>query len=1136
MYPQEFYDLEPVTEFEMHLTDISPPTIFNKVVHNSKYIAFIGNSTSPFIGSIVDLKFCNFPTDWTYTNTIALAITPPNEPAPYILTSHEDKSMAIFDIKSITIRKYFRRLDKTKILSLSPSIEPNTFYGYDEEGNIIQFVITSRLVISLNETLLLHSASAITQLEVADNFLIFTNELKISAYDIRNNLSYTILQRNLDLPVSFHIQKIRNKTLLVLTHGMDIYIYSFTEKKPPIMLFEYSLNITSPVLSCFFLTDYIFAFTLMNHTIILTNSKGETIMQLRSDDINELFINNCVFFPHNEGIMAVTPTDFKQLTFLPWNEQMFYYSKRCEWNNCYIIAMDVYQGIRPPYFRIPKSPRERCLAVKDATIAVVEHLLGSPDLNDYLDLMIGACVQIELADFILGPAFPLFQHLNKVTEYYTAIFCTCASIMEPYITFPIYENFIKYFEQIDKLEIAADMIIDAGIKPRFQADLLRLAIEKNIEKLFVHLWLECFHDYITAVKYYYKHGRILEFINKLFKSKVSINDLQKVLIWICTPIAETFPRLLALFGQDWDNAINFITFFIKILPIEMFDGTIFSVDCLIDCCMRTFAQAQYAKAAKVLDMFCPMLLTLKKIYIPPPILPFLTRWIFTSQVFIATRESLLMFALKQFPELFDIQVLLPYCILNGFSNIAIKELLPIGDYDSIIRTMAADPQKRSTAFQFIQQELSKSDEISEKIYKAVENNIDLLILISPADALELIATQFQDLHVFIMAADIKPYAKWIYLRHLIESEYCETLLREEDHRELFELACQFESERALPLLESGMTSLKFDEALPICTRYHVLDACIHIHTILGNYPAAVTLMADEIEYELTTIIKKHKSVYVPSIDTVKEAPELTTAYNDVQLSFELLQSAPDVGDMHDKLWRSLLLGFQLPLWLTKDLSDPGTAKSLTIFFAYFVTEALNRSTPQHILLILRKDFASMDQYYYRLVLQLVFKHLSYQEMLNNTVHQLLLEDCLHMYKQAVLVRSRGAFIMTNLCQMCQTPVNGYGGIGCLTFQCGHCFHDNTTCGGHTECPLCHGTMAASRSKAPKTISQRTYSMKLRSLQRVDYGLRRHYGIGQDTTNTGTNLYIFSEYPVEVKKKLVVTLPEEPEQMFCYLEL
>ena len=242
------------------------------------------------------------------------------------------------------------------------------------------------------------------------------------------------------------------------------------------------------------------------------------------------------------------------------------------------------------------------------------------------------------------------------------------------------------------------------------------------------------------------------------------------------------------------------------------------------------------------------------------------------------------------------------------------------------------------------------------------------------------------------------------------------------------------------------------------------------------------------------------------------------------------------------MWKDTFLAFQLPLYLVcgQDIS-PDTKTAITLFFAFFVVEALQRTSPENIFNVLKSDFCSIDQQQYRNVLSAVFKYLDYNQMLSNTVIELLLEDCIQLYKKSNLTKTRAAFAYKPECIICNTPITGAGGIGALIFECGHVYHNNQRCGqGAKKCKFCRNELVGvKQNDIPQQESKNSQSMKLRKLLRVEFGLRRHYGKFQDVSESGSNIFFMSDFPVVPKQLLKLNLPETeslPEERLVFLEL
>jgi len=330
----------------------------------------------------------------------------------------------------------------------------------------------------------------------------------------------------------------------------------------------------------------------------------------------------------------------------------------------------------------------------------------------------------------------------------------------------------------------------------------------------------------------------------------------------------------------------------------------------------------------------------------------------------------------------------------------------------------------------------------------------------------------------------------------------------------------------------------FDEALPVCIQFRVINTCIHINTMLGDFQAAVSLVADELERELVEAIQSGKTLRVSSIDRVGDDPLLKKPYETVLMAFDLLSKTPESGPYLEKLWRFLFLAFQLPLFLAKNSNDIESNQAMTLFFSFFVVAVLSKTSPDFVLDTLKRDFCSMDSIQYKNVFGSVFKYLDYQKMLSSNVQSLLLEDCLKLYHESLAITTKAATVFSPKCDTCLQPITGAGGVGMLVFECGHCYHNDLTCGGHKTCPKCRGELVnINPEKGKQKISSRNKLMRRRQIQRVEYGLKKHYGKDQDITQNGNYVFFLPESIVPNPRKIELEIPEDlPDECEVALEL
>lgn len=436
---------------------------------------------------------------------------------------------------------------------------------------------------------------------------------------------------------------------------------------------------------------------------------------------------------------------------------------------------------------------------------------------------------------------------------------------------------------------------------------------------------------------------------------------------------------------------------------------------------------------------------------------------------------------------------------------------------------------------------------SPEMKQTINNTLSLLVLIDADKAVELIGNDYQEeiiSHQFLKS-NAEKFVKYLYLKSLVNSDYFNLInpaQQEKDINQLFELTCEFSPQDVLPMIKSSET-IEIDKALPTCQKYRVIDACIYIHTMLGDMQSAVNLVSEELEANLVEPIQSGQPINAPSIDLVKEEPALQKAYNTVVITFDLLSKAPN--QLTDRMWKDIFLSFQLPLWLIQQENvDENLKRSICYFFAFFIVETLqqNRSSPENIFNTYELQFREINQKLYTTSLSAVFKYLDYNQKLAETVIQLLMADCINLYGRAQRTKTRAAFVYHTNCAYCNTPITGAGGVGAIVYECGHAYHDDMKCGKHSSvCQICKGNVKPPAKSETAPLSQgamdRAIKQKLRKLQRVDYSLKRRYGKGSETSESGVNAFFIQDYPVQAKNFLIMPQIEKwPEVKNVFVEL
>ncbi|OHS97983.1 hypothetical protein TRFO_09139 [Tritrichomonas foetus] len=1021
---------------------------FKQVAANDQLIASLGQTDNPFISQIKDIYFHEFTNINPFViDPIALALYPKASDSKYLITSHESSAITVWDISKLTVNKFFPRIGKPIINELCYQFDSNIFYGGDEAGNLIEFTLSSFVgILSIKETLLVETTLPIMSIiHVTPTFFVITNISNVILYDkgLQNHAIVFEIPEGKNAVVSFKDWN------LMICYDSFLTSIKIDKKLGFQIVFQYDIGFQAIVSNLFILSPNLYAFSLSNKTITITDSKGDIILECENSKLADIFDKGSLFFSVNESIYGLATNSFTEILFLNWQDLINQYSYLSLWHECIYIAETVYSGYKPPFFGIPLEPIERCSMVQKVMKPVMTKLMKE-SINQFdIEMLVSSAAKLEMAEFLLVDLLCDLSFKDKKIPMYTAIFCSCSDVMMQYISIYNIEQFFHYFNSINKLHLAEDMMLESNIPHRYIPHILKLCQQFELGRLLMHILCKVTKDFVSAAKYQFLKGKLYEFSDDMYLKKKDMYEeieRKRVLIWILTPVAGTFPRLQSILAKNWIRSSLFISEFSRLCPIILLDGTTLDHRNLIDCVLRTIVLTEYEIALPLIEAILPFLIQIKEPKIPACIIPYIIRWAFTSNSYLTTRETILLLIEEQYPKSIDFTKLLPFCISLGFSRIVTE----IGNYAQIIKSMTIDQDNRHLAFLYISKQ-PDSDDLKNAIYV----NFTRLTLVSPAESMYIVVNRFPDLHIKIMRDEGNRFAKWFYLRHLFEASEGKKVIMEKDIVTFFDLACEFEPERALPILKSGH-QISYEEALPYCKKFGVLDAQIFIHTVFGNFSEAVKLMSDDIQRELIRAIRFERPIVVQSIDTIRECERLKNACNDVEVAFDLLAQAPPIGDSCERMWTQIYTGFQLPVWLLRKCQFPATKKAVTFFFSYFVVESLNRCNAKFIMTTLYRYFSATERPVYHSVLETVFNHLEYRQMLNKTMLDLMRYDCLELYNNSIYVTNRGTMIPSVNCCVCQMPIDGGRGVGMLAFECGHCFHDNTRCGGFKVCPLCQG--------------------------------------------------------------------------------
>jgi len=1125
-------------------------------------VAILTNDSCPIVGFWPQFEFSSFSDPkGASQNPTCIDISADSK---FVITGHEDGTIILWNVQKLIIEKVISR-DGPAVTHISIARDNESCLFSTKDNNIFLLNFSSSFL--KKDRFIYHSDTddeSITHLYLPSStcpFCLYSTDTVVNILEIpKNEKSYTkpidIASAPVGSYIHFSTMIIPNALLLIVDHNETFNAFRINREGDIHAVFENSFDYS--IRSAFHLKSGITAAITYNGDINLVNSAQKKIEVCKNEDFNDTIPDASVIFALHERIYMMNVNWLKEVQFISWQDRILKMADANDWDNVFETACSIYEGTNDHVFGIPDSASVRIMQIRKLMEPLLKRALEYCPDDDFLQRLLITAGQLRFYQFVNKVALD-FCELNTMSktfptllDYFNAVFSKKPYLyLRNFINIDIYQQFLDLSYLHRNIYIAEQKLYQLDIERNVTAPLLAISVSYHMEYLPIRLWAQFFNDYVSPLIYTYDKDKFFEYCTEIFVEKKQIspprNQLKLCVLWLLTPINGTFPRIQRLLNHDWANkSPKFIESIMSVLPIELTDGTNLSFNAAVDALLRITSKAQYEVVIPTLNVIFKAISAQKESKIPRHALPYVLRWCFTSSAHIDLRENLFKQAQSNHPDIIDFERYLPQIEGAGFSNIAKVYYTPSKNYTKIIQTMAITPQRRVEIPKYIDEHIKEPE-----IIDALKTHFSLIVLTDPEKAVNMIVNICPEFHREIMNISTGQYFKYLYLKVYYQYENTHfpvdspMRLTSEDVKELFTLTCQFEPALALPMLKDRKpTTMQIDKAGPIAVQYRVIDASIHIKTMLGALPSAVILLQEELEYVLVEAIESKKPIRVENIDLIGDDPVLKKSYNTVLMAFDLLSKAPNLGTILNKMWHDIFLSFQLPLWLASkpDHADKGTRKSLTLFFAFFVVEALSRKEPAFVLDILRRDFSSLDAKQMKEVLSAVFQYLDYQKMLKLTVKSLLLEDCMNLTHRANLTKKHAAFVYRTNCVICQQPINGEGGIGMKLFDCGHAYHDNPECGGnHKVCPLCKGALGSNDKKKTADNENKKGNigrrMELRALSRIEYGLRRHYGKDQDLSESGNYVFFLPSYPVDVRRK--VTLPDhldEGEEIYAFLEL
>jgi len=1098
-------------------------------VTNGEYLGIILESPFPWVSKFPFMKYQEVSDRGNRIPNISCAAFSQN--SKYFVTGHLNGIIRVIDMVSLTTSKIIKRNSSARIKFISFANDDQSFYCIDELFNIFGYQFKTSFGFTTYKEILIpfpnNAANSISRLSTESPIVVISTQNSIHVCDIVLNSNEEVFHSSDqgEILTKFSFSSHRTEVFIVCNRSYTALSVEQDGKWRTnyVSLLEFN------VLEFFVLCNNYLATINDDCSLQIYSTSGQIGDYWSSNELKEILSKRSLLVSANEQLYCAEYGVLTSICFPRWNEHFHQALADSNWGKCFEIAKTVYNGKNRSYFGIQSDIHRRILSVHEEVYSVFGNAIHYADTESKMRDIIDFAVDLDTYDFFDNNLLTYLKTMKKLPLFFKVLFEHKNIEVERCVTLEMINELF-----INCPDIAEELLVrNLVILKKFPAQILNLAKSHGMKRLCLSIYIDVYNDHISLCNFFYRSDEFYGYIDSIFlnpeNSSIRYDYMCVVLLWLFTPFENCFPRAERLFSFRLTRSQELLESFICLLPITFRNGVCFGIPEFVDCILRVVSKIPYELVPPILEFISPILT--EKSLCPPLIsVQVIVRWVFTSKNLSFLRERVLQVVNCFYPELIVFKDLLDYCKSAGFSEVINHFYISEKRYDLVIETMEASPERRAKVFDFIDEHINEIEDIK----KAMIHNIQFLILQDSHKVVEIVLKYFPDYHKTFISQVSVSIVKFQYLKSIVNDESLSSKLSADDQFLYFQLLCEFEPHKVLSYLRST-PSILLDAALPFVLRFHVVEACVYVYRMLGNIEAAASLISEELENDLVSVCDSNMTVNVPSIDRVADDKLMRKPFQTLQIAFNIVDLAPKLGQTLQKMWKGLFNAFQLPLWLSQALTNVDTKKSIILFFAFFVVNAISKTTPEFVLEELTKSCSSLDTMQLKKVLKPILGYLNQQNMLNSTVQGLLKEDCYSLFRKAFTMKSKSAIVYNPICSICQNSINGSGGIGAIVFQCGHCYHNNILCGGHTSCPVCkgeHNTKNATSTKAKSNNRQ-----KQRQLQRVEYGLRKQYGEDADLTSMGKNIYFLPEYKFDNAMKRVLKPPTSiPPSTPVYLEI
>ena len=1068
---------------------------------------------------------------------------PKSSPAPtcidisdnkkYVITGHIDGSVSLWSVSDFTyIKSYSKALSGSPITHVKFGKSSEVIYAANANG------VVSQISVSVIIAAYSFKESVVFQGEKVSNLIVSRQGHPFQLGIIVLSDSYIVFDPNTlsglnfgqhKNPIVFKSEKFGNQPHISLMArdqdffvnvavGTSLNMYQIRSMYETVPLLNNLTFENENIRETLFLSSSLIAVLTESGTMQLILYNGETICKNNSKELINFINTSRAYLTYDEKMVLLSERNLIFLSFATWEEIILEMAQESQWINAFKSLSEISLNISCDLIGIPSNQSIKRRRIMDLGKKLFidyfnQGLSGSN--QDILDKLLTSTVNIitlGLIDFMNTELYKIFKEHGKLDLFYQGIKSAGNQNFVKFCTPEFVSNYVDFNNNSEECE---DFLLTLNFKLSQALQLIQVAVDKKLLKLFRYFYIEYLRDCITPCQFYYENGKLLDYVEFIFKnnkennqsieSEKDINE-KSILVWLLIPDSNgDFSRFETFCSSNWEEALFYVTIFAQILNSGSINFTYkdtMTIDVLVDASLHVLHNKTYEIAEPFLTIVLPSIAN-KNFEFGFASLEHIVRWCFESSSKTTDREAILRSILKFHPNLIPEDTLAKLCEASNFISFIKEIYVPQKSYSKVVLAMIRNKEYRPLVFDFLKEHI----EDKEQIKTAVFSSCQLLLYINPQAFTGFISDNFHDeIDQFIDL--LQPSDQLIFLMTLNDLDGS---IDNDKKMVTFTLMLQYRPQQAERFLSENINDLDILKAQELSIKYNRTDCQVIIKIYLHQYQEATEQIGNEIEKQLLTFIQSDSKELPTTIDELASMTDMKPCMEIINMAISLLTTISQ--NSKDKMtWQKTYLSFLFPLYMASK-SRENIRQSVTLMFSYFVASSMNSISPHHAFLILSIHFSHLDQDIYKLILRNIISRIDYQKYLYKGLDQLLVTDCLDLIEKVYLQKTQGIEVKELNCCVCREPMDPTQYRKWNLYPCGHISHVECASEKIQGCPFCAGitnenTLISSINEKPKKLMPREVQ---RIIRRMNFALKRNFGESEEASES-TNSAYFTKAP------------------------